>query len=741
MERKLKKVNFLVEEKVFEKEETSYAVLRGSNNGIFFIAVGPLFGVDEGEDLILIGDYVENKIYGKQFKVFSFKRKLPNTEKSIIKFLAASKIQGLKEKTAEKIVEKFGIKSLSILEKNPLKLSEVVGISKTRAEKMGKEFTNFIALKKLNIFLQRFKISNSVCLKIWQRWGVFSLEKIKNNPYVLTSPEFNVAFSTAEKIALELEIERDDEKRIFAAMQYILNYNALVNGHCCVPKKILVKLVCSFLKLSFKIVEEVFLKGVSLGKVSSYFKDVNGKQKEFIFLNSYYLAEKYIAKKLIELTKLKEELSEKEILSLINLEEKSLNINFSENQKQAIVKALTNKIFILTGGPGTGKTTILNAIISILQKRGVSLCVCAPTGKAAKRLEEVTQKKATTIHRLLGVQQRNEHETEFVHNEKNKLKFDAVVVDEFSMVDTMLFNALLKALKRDCRLIISGDFNQLPCILAGNVLKNLLESNTLKFLHLNKIFRQSQKSLIVTNAHNIMNEKPLILNEKGKDFFLIERNTPNEIVNTLISLIKNKLSKKFNLKKDLQIICPCKRGIVGTIEINKRLQNVMNQNKETTEEFSYGFYKFKKGDKLLQTKNNYDISWEKEDEKGEGIFNGEIGEILKVNKKEKNFTMNFDGKIAVLDFSMAKDLEPAWAITVHKSQGSEFLVVLMPIFFKEGEFFSKNLLYTAITRAKKLLILIGVKEKLVKMSKQKKINFRYSALKEFLIDENSSAND
>ncbi len=736
MEKKLKKVNFLVEEKIFEKEETSYAVLKGSNNGIFFIAVGPLFGVDEGENLILIGDYVENKIYGKQFKVFSFKRKLPNTEKSIIKFLAASKIHGLKEKTAEKIVEKFGKESLNILENNPLKLCEIFGISKMRAEKIGKDFKNFIELKNLNIFLQNFNISNLVCLKIWQRWGVFSLEKVKKNPYILTSTEFGVKFSTAEKIALELKIEKDDEKRIFAAMQFILNHNALENGHCCVPKKSLVELVCSFLKLETRLVEEVLLKNVSLGKISSYVKKDSIKNKEFIFLNSYYLAERYIAKKLIELKELEEQFNEEESLNLIALKEKELNISFSKGQKLAIKKALENKIFVLTGGPGTGKTTILNVVISILEKSGFGVCVCAPTGKAAKRLEEVTKKKAVTIHRLLGVQQRIERETEFVHNEKNKLKVDVVIVDEFSMVDSMLFLALLKALKKNCHLILVGDFNQLPCILAGNILKNLIESETLPYVHLNKIFRQAQKSLIITNAHNIMNEKPLILNEKGKDFFLIERNTPLEIVNTIINLIKNKFLKNLNLKKDLQIICPCKRGIVGTIEINKRLQNVMNPKRASKEEFSYGFYNFKEGDKLLQIKNNYDILWEKEGEKGEGIFNGEIGEILKINTKEKKFIMNFDGKIAVLDFSMAKDLEPAWAITVHKSQGSEFLVVLMPIYFKDGEFFSKNLLYTAVTRAKKLLILIGVKEKLIKMSKQKKVNFRYSALKEFLMDEN-----
>lgn len=735
MERRLKKINFLVEEKIFEKEETSYAVLKGSNNGIFFIAVGPLFGVDEGETLTLIGDYVENKIYGKQFKVFKFKRQLPSTEKSIIKFLAASKIHGLKEKTAEKIVEKFGKESLSVLEKNPLKLCEIFGISRMRAEKIGKDFKNFIELKNLNIFLQNFKVSNFVCLKIWQKWGVFSLEKVRRNPYILTSPEFGVNFSTAEKIALELEIEKDDEKRIFAAMQFILNHNALENGHCCVPKKSLVKLVCSFLKLEEKLVEEVLLKSISLGKISSHVKKDSTKTKEFIFLNSYYLAERFIAQKLIELKELTEQFNEKEILNLIDLEEKEQNISFSKEQKLAIEKALENKIFILTGGPGTGKTTILNAVISILEKTGFSVCVCAPTGKAAKRLEEVTKKKAVTIHRLLGVQQRGERETEFVHNEKNKLKVDVVIVDEFSMVDCMLFLALLKALKKNCRLILAGDFNQLPCILAGNILKNIVDSKTLPYLHLNKIFRQAQKSLIVANAHNIMNEKPLILNEKGKDFFLIERNTPLEIVNAMINLIKTKFNKNLNLKKDLQIICPCKRGIVGTIEINKRLQNVMNPIGSLKEEFSFGFYSFKEGDKLLQIKNNYDILWEKENEKGEGIFNGEIGEILKINKKEKKFTMNFDGKIAVLDFTMAKDLEPAWAITVHKSQGSEFPIVLMPIFFKEGEFFSKNLLYTAVTRAKKLLILIGVKEKLIKMSKQKKVNFRYSALKEFLMCE------
>ena len=727
MEEKLVKVSFFVEEKIFENEETSFAVLNGTNKNLSFVAVGPLSSVDEGESLSLVGYFTTNEVYGKQFKVLEFKRKPITTRKEIEKFLASGKIRGLSTKTAEKIVDYFGEESLNILENEPERLFEIKGIGRALVKTIEKDIRNILSLKRLNIFLQQFKITPKTSLKIWEKWGVFALEKIKRNPYCLVSFDLNISFKKIDKIASDLKLEEAAEKRIEGAVQFILNHNALLNGHSCVPKKSLNLVVSSFLKENedfvLKTIDKLVEKGVIFEKKTN---------KEYVFLKDYYFAEKYIAERMVALSRFKEEVDEEGFLNLISIEEEQLKIKFNDSQKEAIKKAISNGVFILTGGPGTGKTTILNTVISILEKTGLLVCVCAPTGKAAKRLQEVTKKEATTIHRLLGVQQLSENEREFVHSEKKPLKADVVIVDEMSMVDCMLFKSLLEALKSGCRLILSGDYNQLPCIAAGNILKNILDSSVISHVNLNDIFRQAKKSLIVLNAHNIINEEPLIINRKDSDFFFIEKERPDLISKEVVSLLKTKLPKIIGKEQDIQVICPCKKGVVGTIELNKKIQDVLNRKEKGKEDFSFGFYRYREGDKLLQIKNNYDISWEKDGQKGEGIFNGEIGKILKIDKNRQQFVVDFDGKIATLDFAMAKDIEPAFAITVHKSQGSEFFAVILPIFFKESEFFSRNLLYTAITRAKRILVLVGPKRNLIYMTKQKRVNFRYSMLKDFL---------
>lgn len=727
---KIIKINFVVEEKIYSNEKTNFAVLNGTSNNLGLVVVGPLFGVDEGEILTLFGNYVYDKVYGEQFKAVRFKRGLPNTKRAIVKFLASARIRGLREKTAEKIVEHFGEDSLNVLENDLERLNEVRGIGGFLLNRLKKDLKNFLALKRLSIFLQQFDISSAVCLKIWGIWGIFSQSKIKSNPYCLCSREIGVSFNIAEKIGKFQKISDYDENRVLAAVESILYHNALENGHSCVPKQSLIQVVSRFLKMSEEEVEEFLKKFVKNSKLYIY-----RTKKDFIFLPVYYLTERYIAKRLVDFKSFFKKMEDEDFNNLIILEQERLGIQFAKTQKQAIRHALENAVFVLTGGPGTGKTTILTAVVSILEQSGLDVAVCAPTGKAAKRLEAVTTKKATTIHRLLGVQQTGENTREFVHSQRNLLKCDAVIVDEMSMVDCMLFCSLLKALKNGCRLIMSGDFNQLPCISAGNVLKNILASNVIAFIELTSIFRQSRKSLIVTNAHNIISEKKLTYNVRGGDFFFIEKNRPIDVLKATISLIKNKLTNVFGkeaLVQKLQVICPCKKGIVGTIELNRQLQEILNPNLKNKKEFRFGFYVFREGDRLLQTKNNYDVVWEKSGEKGQGIFNGEIGTILEINTKQGNFVMDFDGKICNLDLGLAKELEPAWAITVHKSQGSEFPCVVMPFFFAGGEFFSRNLLYTAITRAQQLIVLIGSGKNLEDMCRQKKVNFRYSLLKEFL---------
>ena len=731
MEEKLLKIVFEVKEVVFENQRTSFAVLKGMVKDRFFlVAVGSLAGVCEGEQLTLIGRYLKNKTYGLQFKVISFLKELPTKKRAIIKFLQASKIKGLGVKTAEKIVNHFEEDTIKVLENQPERLVEVKGINYNFVEKIKPSLENFFCLQRLSIFLQQFNLSFAVCLKIWQRWGVFSLNKIKLNPYCLAATEFELSFFLIDKIAKSLNFKETNTERAKAAFKHVLSHNAQENGHCCVPFNSLLDVVVSFLKLDGNFLKDVLNDMILNGELFSY--ETN---KRLVFLPKFYLAEKNIAEMLVEKSKIKEEINEEEIDNLICLEEERLNVKFAKNQKKAIKQAISNGVFVLTGGPGTGKTTIMAAVIYILEQCGFLVSVCAPTGKAAKRLTDVLQKEATTIHRLLGVQQVKNSETDFLHNERNPLKEDVIVVDEMSMVDVILFHCLLKATKKSCRIILLGDYNQLPCIMAGNILRNLLKCDFLASVELNEIFRQKKESLIVLNAHSIIEEKPIIFNKQDGDFFFLQRTGSLEIIETIVKLLKNFLPKKygFDVEKDVQVICPCKKGVVGTVIINRYLQKELNPKDFSKKEFSFGFYKFREGDKLLQVKNNYDIIWQKDGKKGEGIFNGEIGKIIKIDNE--SFVVDFEGKIATLTLDMAKDVEPAFAITVHKSQGSEFKCAVIPVFGKPSEFFSRNLIYTAITRAKELAILVGDLNCFKNMCKQKRVNFRYSSLYEFMLKE------
>ncbi len=729
-EKEIIKINLTVEEKIFENKENSFAILQcTTDEDIALVATGQLASVDEGEMLKTTGYYVQNKNYGKQLKVISFKRSMPTNQRSIIKFLSAGHIKGIGPAIAQKIVSHFKSNTINILETNPQKLIEIKGVGQSFVDKIKNNIEQFLYVKKLNIFLQQFNITPNIVDIIWSKWGLFSLNKINKNPYCLCSKDINLPFNIVDIIAEKLEISKYNENRIASAIKYVLQHNAINNGHSCIPKQSLIKVTSLFLKLEEKTITEqlnIMLENSSLFSFNS--------NKEYIFLPIYYIAETFIAKKLLELNNANDAVDDETFKNLIMLEEERLNIKFATAQKEAIKKAICCGVFILTGGPGTGKTTILNAVASILEQKGCRVAICAPTGKAAKRLALITNKKTTTIHRLLGVQQINENRKEFIHNEKNTLKEDVIIVDEMSMVDCILFQSLLKATKKHVKLIISGDYNQLPCIAAGNVLKNLIDSKRLGCITLKNIFRQAQKSLIVKNAHNIINEEELILNQKNKDFIFIENNNPQQIEKIIVNLAQNKLTKMFGYCpiKDIQVICPCKKGIVGTININKKLQEKLNPKNFNKKEFSFGFYTFREGDKVLQIKNNYDITWKKDGHESSGIFNGEIGTITKINHINKEFIINFEGKIATMPFDMAKDIEPAWAITVHKSQGSEFKCVLIPIFFKNSEFFSRNLLYTAITRAKNNVIIVGCKNNILNMCKQKKVNFRYSCLKYFI---------
>lgn len=730
MDEKLVSINYSVEEIIYRNEDTGFAVLQGMVGDSALITVGELFSIEEGETLFLTGFYVDHPSYGHQFKVKMFERSLPTTERSIKKFLSSGSLKGIGPVLAERIVNSFGSDTLKMIEEDPDCLSQIKGISPAKVEKIKDEFNKLFAMRKLINFIESYGLKSNISFKVWSKWGIFSLDIIQNNPYKLCDEDVGVSFSIVDKIAKELNITSDNSYRIFSGVEYILRYNAKENGHTCVPRVSILPIACSLLGVDSDCLEFELNEMIQRQKIYSY-----NMGKEMLFLPSYYVAEQYISRRISELVCFQEDIESELLETLIKLEEERMKIRFAKMQEKAIRESLCNNLFILSGGPGTGKTTILNAIISILEQKGLKITICAPTGRAAKRLSEITGREAMTIHRLLGVQRREEDRNEFVHNEKNLLKSDVIVIDEMSMVDSLLFCDILKAAKPECKLILTGDYHQLPSVSAGNVLKSLIFSECIPHVELKEIFRQSAESLIITNAHSIINNELPCLDKTDNDFFFLERNTPEMVAKTIVELVSYRLPNfyKYNVIQDIQIVCPSKKGLVGTININNEIQKIVNPKSNRKVEFSFGFYTFREGDKVMQVKNNYDINWTSKSEEGSGIFNGDIGIIRKINRPSRSIYIDFDGKIAEYTLDMAKEIELAYAITVHKSQGNEFKCVVIPVLSRSTDFYNRNLLYTAITRAKENVVLVGSRKTVSDMSRQVKVNYRYTGLKNFII--------
>ncbi len=729
VERKLIKLSFSVEEIIYKNAETGYGVICGkmANNESVF-AVGNLFGVDVGESLNAIGCFVQHRLYGRQFQVESFKQNLPADEVAIRKFLVSGVIKGVGPVLCNRLVDRFGGNTLKVLESSPDEILKVKGFSQVILDNLKNGLNELFAMKRFFIFLEQFGQKPGVVgVKAWRRWGVFALEKIKINPFVLCEEGVDLSFFEADKIATNLHIKKNSIDRIIGALQFVLKHNAVENGHTCAPRKSVVEIVCKLLKLDLNQVEEALNEQIERKQL--FCCEFNGKK--FLFLPTYFFAEQLISKRVQELSQLHEDILPQTFESLMELEQSQLGLEFSSLQKSAVLQAISNGIFVLTGGPGTGKTTILKVVVSILEQRGLNVAICAPTGRAAKRLFELTGKRATTIHRLLGFLG---EQGEFVHCEGNLLKFDVVVVDEMSMVDCLLFSGLLKATKSSCRFVLTGDCNQLPSVSAGNVLKNLLESKLVAKVELNEIFRQAAKSLIVQNAHAVVGGRLPVLDCKSSNFFFINEANPPKIAQLTVDLATKRLIKSFNydVLNDVQVVCLCKKGVVGTINLNKMIQAIINGQSEKRAQFQFGFYTYREGDKVMQIKNDYEIKWQCGEKSGEGIFNGDIGILRHINNKRQVFSVDFDGKLATYKFSQAREIDLAYAITVHKSQGNEFNCVVLPVVAVKGQFFSRNLFYTAITRAKQHVVVVGTRRSVELMCSQVRVNFRYSGLKWFL---------
>ncbi|MGN1090490.1 MAG: ATP-dependent RecD-like DNA helicase [Huintestinicola sp.] len=716
---------------LFCNPQNGYIVLDLDTGSDFVTAVGELGTIEEGEELRLTGRYVTHPKFGVQFRAETCERKLPATEAAILKYLSSGVIKGIGGTLAARLVEKFGERTLEVMENSPEELVEVKGVSPRKAEEIAQEFKRIFGVRALMIFLAGYGVSPSVAVSAWKRWGQFAVEMIKNDPYVLCGAGIELDFAKAEEMAQKLDIPKENTGRIRAGVIHILSTNAY-NGHTCLPEDRLTATAVKLLGVSEELIGDNISAACDDDDLARY--DKNGRS--FVYLYDFFRAEQYIASRLSVMNSCFKDTGT-DYTRLIDIEEKTKIITYAEKQREAIALALSKGFLILTGGPGTGKTTTLKAIISLYEQKGMKVMICAPTGRAAKRISDLTGYPAKTIHRLLEVMFDNSGQPRFKHNEKDPVSCDVMIIDEMSMVDTLLFEALLRALKLSCRLIMVGDSDQLPSVGAGNILKDLVDSGRLTIVALNEIFRQAKKSCIVTNAHLIVKGEQPDLSRKDSDFFFMQRLNTEDAALTVADLCVQRLPDAYGYSPldDIQVLCPSRKGPLGSVELNKILQRRINPPQKELSEIKGMLYTFRDGDKVMQTKNNYDITWKKDGESGTGIFNGDIGTIVKVKKNEGAVVIDFEGRIAEYAFEMTEQLELAYAITVHKSQGSEFSAVVLPLLGGFEKLYYRNLLYTAVTRAKKMLVIVGSKSIVEKMVNNDRRMLRYTCLRHMIEEE------
>ena len=718
-----------VENIVYRNEENGYTVLEIADGEDVITAVGSMPPVTAGDKVVLTGDFTEHKIYGRQFAARTCEICRPSESADILRYLSSGAIKGIGPSTAQRLVREFGDSTLEVMETQPERVALLKGISTEKALDFAAQLKTNAGIRTLMLYLGEYGISNTVAIRIFNAFGAQSVERIRENPYCLCQGGLGVPFERADFIAKREQLEHDSEVRVCAGLSYVLRHNE-GGGHTCLPKDKLTQVAADFLGVpherAAECLEQMLFDRSLIGDT------VGGR--DFVFTQQQHLNELYIASRIRMMLSFPAE-PEKNVEKAVEELESSNSIRYADLQRQAISDALSEGMLVLTGGPGTGKTTTLNAIIRILKSRGKKVLLAAPTGRAAQRMSELTGDEAKTLHRLLGVNwDRNENPV-FQKNEQNQLKCDALIIDEVSMVDSFIFASVMRALPLGCRLILVGDSDQLPSVGAGNVLGDLIESGLLPVVRLNEIFRQAQQSLIVTNAHKIVNGQMPVLNRSDGDFFFLFRSDRHEAAKVICDLCQTRLPNAYGYSpfENIQVLSPSKKGDLGTAELNERLQERLNPPSEDKAEVTIGGKTFREGDKVMQVKNNYDIRWFRENgETGEGVFNGDIGVIEKIDKRNKVIRVQFDDKSASLGFDACGDLDFSYAVTVHKSQGNEFDAVIIPMFSGPPQLYYRNLLYTAVTRAKKTLILIGVPQTVEYMVNNNRQTKRYTALKEFL---------
>lgn len=721
----------VVEDIIYKNAENGYCVLRLETKDDGIVAVGTLPLVSEGETLELEGDYTEHKTYGRQFSVTSFRSRMPADETAILRYLSSGIVKGIREKTAKALISVFGPDTLDILENEPERVCTVKGISRQRAETISQSLKETVGVKTILLYFQQFGITPSVAFRIFKQWGLRSYDIIKSNPYRLCEIP-GVGFQSADRIAVRMGYDSESSNRVEAALIFVLNHNMYGSGHTFLPKRKLCDIVSALLGIAPDTVAASLERLIADG-VLAYVPEIGNS--DAVYQKWVYESERTIALRTLLMAQFSGD-DPQNFNGVVSLAERRLGIEFDELQKKAIFAAVKERVLLLTGGPGTGKTTTLNGIIRVFESEDISFALCAPTGRAAKRISELTGREAKTLHRLLEYAPRD-GEYVFNRNKDNQLQYDAVIADESSMIDLSLFSHLLEALPLKSKLILVGDAAQLPPVGAGNVFRDLLECGYLPTVRLDRIFRQAQQSLIVTNAHEILNGRMPVLNAKDRDFFFIPTQSADALHDLVRALCTTRLPNAygFDAVKDIQVLSPTRKGSSGTAALNETLRDALNPADGSKKELPFRGLVFREGDKVMQIRNDYDLVGEKPDGDIEnGIFNGDIGTIEKIDTRSETLSARFDDRLYTysVNSSEIEELEPAYAITVHKSQGSEFDAVVLPLFEGPELLYTRNLLYTAVTRAKKILIIVGDVRKVKYMVDNARSNKRYSGLKHWM---------
>ncbi len=719
-----------IEDIVFQSDETGYTVcsIEWEREPVTLVGILPSLMV--GDAVRAMGQWVNHPTYGKQFKVTYFEKSMPADENAMLRYLSSRAIRGVGPKLAQRIIARFGDSAFDVIENNPDLLSDIPGISPRKARDISAAFKEQFGVRNIMMFFSGF-FGMTTSVRIYKRWGNAAVDIIKKNPYLLCDEIYGIGFEKADGMAKELGIEKDSEERVRAGLHYILRFNAGANGHVYLPKEKLILAAAKLLEVNEERVRDILM---LLCQSADLILNTQNPEKA-VYLPEYFHAETGSASRLVELSRINLFGSISGVKELIERTELAEDIRYAPGQIEAIRSAIENPVTILTGGPGTGKTTIIKAIVNIFTQVGIQIALAAPTGRAAKRMSQSCGYEAKTVHRLLEMEYSPDEQVKFSRNEKNPLEFDAVIVDELSMVDILLFSHLLKAIRPGTRLILIGDSDQLPSVGAGEVLRDTIRSQVFKVCRLDRIYRQSGESMIVENAHRINQGKSPVPSDRNGDFFIMKRNGIASAADTIVSLCRDRLPATYGkeILDGIQVISCTRKGDLGTARLNLLLQEALNPPSPKKDEKKVHDVTFRVGDKVMQVRNNYDAQWqdaENEEITGLGVFNGDIGKIVAVSHTNECITVDFDSRLVEYPFDDLSEIEHAFAVTVHKSQGSEYPVVIMPVLNPPPMLATRNLIYTGVTRARKMVILVGDDRSISAMVENDYKALRYTGLSE-----------